>query len=76
MSSRLTSLSAVKWQWLNNPNWVDYADDIAKKFEEGYKSKNKADKKVKVDAERFLDLTVPVPAFNSSSLSGGWQACC
>lgn len=58
--SRLEGLSAAQWQWYSGPNWVAYSPTLCTKLETAHKGKDKKAKKVKVDDERFVDLTMTV----------------
>ena len=51
-------ITAVKWFWRSDQAWVEFDQDFCFKLETGYNSSDNSVKKVRVDKERFIDLTL------------------
>jgi hypothetical protein len=51
-------ITAVKWSWRSDTSWIDFDKGFNYKLETAYHSADNSVKKVKVDKERFIDLTL------------------
>jgi transposase-like protein len=51
-------ITAVKWSWRSDASWIDFDKAFNYKLETAYHSTDNSVKKVKVDKERFIDLTL------------------
>lgn len=58
MSKGKIGVTAVKWFWRSDQAWVEFDADFCYKLETAHNGTNMAAKKVRVDKERFVDLTL------------------
>ncbi len=57
MSTDVTSVTAVEWAWRSDAKWESFSDAVNLKLENAYSA---GKDKVKVDKERFVDLSLKV----------------
>lgn len=58
MSTDVTSVTAVVWAWRSDQAWESFSDALCLKLENAYQTGSP--QKVKVDKERFVDLSLKV----------------
>lgn len=57
MTTDVTSVTAVTWAWRSDQQWEKFSDAMCLKLENAYAGNKQ---KVKVDKERFVDLSLKV----------------
>jgi hypothetical protein len=53
-------ITAVKWYWRSDQSWIEFDQDFCYKLETAFNSTDNSVKKVRVDKERFIDLTLTI----------------